>query len=636
MSAAWMKKKNRWKPEKRKQAKTAGRAKARPKARAPKSKPPKAPKPPKRERQPKPAKPPKPQRAARTRKKAAPDKLRPEAMGLGPLAPLVALLVVCGLLFFVGIGERTLWESDEARYGEIAREMVVSGDWVTPRLNEIKYFEKPPLTYWLTAISIKIFGVNALAVRLVPALFGTLTVLLIYFLGRLWWDWRTGFAAALILATSLMFLMLSRVVLVDMVMCCGVVLAIYGFAAHARGYAHGIWAFWTGLAVAFLSKGLLGAGLPVMALGLLVILTRQWRTALGLLMPWGPAWFLLLTAPWVVLVSIKNPEFFKFFFIDEHFGRLLTTRHQRWEPYWFYLVVAPAGFFPWVAYLPWSLARQWPKGRWLAPESRPFLCSLVWFASFFVFFTLSSSKMLHYALPMMPALALLTAPPLTRLLFGFGQPEDTTGLRRSLSLLAGLLVAAAAGVLVLPNLIQGIGYDHLGLYLFLGPAALAGLGLVIHVLRNRDWMVWAAPLATMVLVCATIWLAADKVEPFRSVAGLIKQLKPHLQYGDRIITYRDFYNGAAFYSGERIVIARHWGELRFGFEQEPKRHNNWFLSDDNYLFKVLASPRRRFFILTMADYLPELTKMARDKYKVPIFLWARQGDKVLLSNRPRR
>lgn len=112
-----------------------------------------------------------------------------------------------------------------------------------PRLNQVKYFEKPPLTYWLTAISLKVFGINALAVRLVPALFGTLTVLLIYFLGRLWWDWRTGFSAALVLATSLMFLILSRVVLVDMVMCFGVVLAMYGFVAHAKGYTRGLWAF---------------------------------------------------------------------------------------------------------------------------------------------------------------------------------------------------------------------------------------------------------------------------------------------------------------------------------------------------------------------------------------------------------
>ncbi len=633
MSALRRKKKNRFKPDKRRQAKPAA-AKKRVKRTKP-AKPAK-PKAAGRTRRPKKSPAAKAARPARRKKTVAPKRPRPEPMGLGPLAPLTALVVLCGLLFFVGIGQRTLWESDEARYGEIAREMVVSGDWVTPRLNQVKYFEKPPLTYWLTAISLKVFGINALAVRLVPALFGTLTVLLIYFLGRLWWDWRTGFSAALVLATSLMFLILSRVVLVDMVMCFGVVLAMYGFVAHAKGYTHGLWAFWTGLAVAFLSKGLLGLGLPVMATGIYVAITRQWSLALGLLKPWGLAWFLVLAAPWVVLVSIRNPEFFQFFFIDEHFGRLLTTRHQRWEPYWFYFLVVPAGFFPWIAYLPWSLARQWPKGNWLAPDNRAFLFNLVWFGSFFLLFTVSSSKMVHYALPMMPALAMLTAPPLASLLFALGRPESAGGLRRSLVLLAALLVAAGAALLWLPALLPDVNYHHLGVYLLLGPAALAGLGLAIYTLRRRAWAVWAAPLVTMVLVCTVLWLAASKVEPYRSVAGLIEVIKPQLRYGDRIVTYRDFYNGAAFYSGQRIVISRHWGELRFGFEQEPRRHNNWFLPDDDFLFRVLASPRRRFFILCLAEYYPELAQMARDRYKVPIFLWARRGDKVVLSNRPQR
>lgn len=138
--------------------------------------------------------------------------------------------------------------------------------------------------------------------------------------------------------------------------------------------------------MAFLSKGLLGAGLPVMAAGIYVAITRQWSLALGLLKPWGLAWFLALAAPWVVLVSIRNPEFFQFFFIDEQFGRLLTTRHQRWEPYWFYFLVVPAGFFPWIAYLPgpWPASGPrvtgWPRSP--APSystwcgSAPSSCSL--------------------------------------------------------------------------------------------------------------------------------------------------------------------------------------------------------------------------------------------------------------------
>lgn len=663
MSAGFRKKKNRWKPEKRRTAKKAKPA-AKPKpAKKPKPKPAKKAKP---AAKPKPAKAKKPARKPKSSKAAAGSKLtdifkrspkpkkakkpatkrrkpeaaktpRPEPRGLGPLAPLLALLVVCGLLFFAALGERTLWESDESRYGEIAREMVESGNWVTPRLNYVKYFEKPPLTYWLTAISFKAFGTNALAARLVPAVFGMLTVLLIYFLGRLWWDWRSGFTAAFILATSLMFLVLSRVVLVDMVMCFGVVLAFWGFFAHRAGYRHGIWAFWTGLAVGFLSKGLLGPGLPVMALLIYMGFTREWRVGLSLLAPWGPAWFVALTAPWVIWVSIENPEFFKFFFLDEHFGRLLTTRHERWEPFFFYFLVVPGGFFPWVAYLPWAIGQQWPGRKALISETRPLLFQIIWFVSFFVFFTLSRSKMIHYALPMMPVLALLVARPLMNLAFVERGRDAPSALQRSLVILAGLMVLAADVVLLAPSLMDDLAYSQMGLALLIVPVTLLGMGLAIYGLRRKSWVVLVAPLATMLLMAATAWFATVRLEPYRSVAGLTEVAKSRFQYGDRLMTYRDFYNGAAFYSEKRVVVVRHWGELRFGFDQEPTSHYAWFLPNDEFMFKrMLASPSRRVFLISLAEHLPHLEELAAKKYKVPIFVWARQGDKVLLSNRPRR
>lgn len=641
MTAGWRKKKNRWKPEKRRQA-TPTSASAKPKpekkpkpakpAKVKKAKPPKEAKA-KRVRKEKPPKPAKPPRPPKPKKPAGP---RPEPMGLGPLAPLAALLVVCGLLFFVGLGERSLWESDESRYGEIAREMVVSGDWVTPRLNTLKYFEKPPLTYWLTSISYKLFGINARATRLVPAFFASLTVLLIYFLGRLWWGWREGFVAGLLLCTSLMFMVLARVVLVDMVMCFGVVLAMYGFFAHLRRYRHGIWAFWLGLTAGFLSKGLLGPGLPVLACLIFLAVTRRWKESMGLLRPWGPGLFVLLCAPWVALVSIRNPEFFQFFFIDEHFGRLLTTRHQRWEPYYFYFLVVPAAFFPWMAFSPWAVARQWTRGAMRTPENQPFLFAFIWFAAFFGFFTLSSSKMVHYALPMMPALALLTARPLAELGFAHKGSMPSQGLQRCLLALAGMLILGAAVAMLSPAFIPDVSYAQVGIYLLAAPLMLSALGLAIFALRRRGWMVWAAPFVTFALLAATFWLAALKLEPYRSVAGLVERIKPHFKYGDRLATYRDFYNGAAFYSEKRVVIVRHWGELRFGFDQDPKANYAWFIPNDDFLFKMLGSPTRRWFVICLEEYYPQLERLSQGKYQVPIFVWAKMGDKVLFSNRPPR
>ena len=245
------------------------------------------------------------------------------------------LLALCLLLFFSGLGQRSLWETDEARYAEIAREMLASGDWITPHLNYVKYFEKPPLTYWLVSLSFKLFGVSAFSARLTPALFGTLSVLVVFLLGRRMWDARAGLFAGICLATSLMFLVLSRVLLVDMVLCFGVTLALHGAWALRDGLAWGRYAFWGGCAVGFMTKGLLGPGLPIMVAFLFGALAGEWAWLRNLARLRGPALAVALCAPWVLAVSIINPEFPRFFFLDENLGRLLTTRHQRDQPFYF-------------------------------------------------------------------------------------------------------------------------------------------------------------------------------------------------------------------------------------------------------------------------------------------------------------
>ncbi len=555
----------------------------------------------------------------------------------GWLYPLV-LLAMCALLFFSLPNLRDLWESDEARYAEIGREMAESSslkDWVIPRLNYVTYLEKPPLSSWLTAISFKLFGVSSAAARLVPMVFGTLTVLLCFLLGKdLWDDERAGFWSAMVLATSLMFFALSRVILVDMVLCCGIVLAVYGAWRLRGGKDWGLYLFWLGCAMGFLTKGVLGPGLAAMAVVVFAALAGEWHLLRQLINWRGPALFVLLTGPWVVAATWLHEGFITYFFWDEQVGRLLTTRHQRYQPFYYYFMLLPGAFFPWIALLPWAVGRTFPRLAWRDPQARPWLLAAAWFVSFFVFLSISSSKMMHYALPMLPPLALLVGRPLAGVMSWKPGEVSPLGLRASLLALAGLSLAAGLALLVIPAGNPDISYAHGGALLFWGPLFLSLLGLGVYLVRGRAWAAAGAPLAVFALLVLGAALAAPTLDEYRSVGGLIKPIRGELKKGDIMANLGDYYQGTAFYSRRRVKVAENWGELEFGRRLAPDRAQ-WFLKGDEALLKLMEGKRRVFVIAETPRY-EKFFRLAQGKFGLPIFPWIQMGDKTLFSNRPRK
>lgn len=558
--------------------------------------------------------------------------LRP--WGYRAISCLLILAAVCALLFFSAPGFRSLWETDEARYAEIPREMVLSGDWITPTLNYVKYFEKPPLNYWLVAISFELFGVSEGSARLVPAACGFLTVLLVFLLARSQSNAKGGLISGLILATSLMFFGLSRILMIDMVLCLGVVLALYGAWQARLGYRHGPYAFWVGCAIGFLSKGLLGPGLPMMATLFFVLATREW-SLLAWLANWRAiAMFILLSAPWVILVSWKNPGFFTYFFIDEHFGRLLTTRHQRYEPPWFYFVLLPAALFPWIVLLPWTLIRSWPGKLWQAEENRGWLFCAVWFVSFFVFLTLSSSKMIHYLLPALPALALIMGQVLAAAGVGGWRNWASPGMRASLVVLSLVALTFGAGLALAPALSPEVSYEQAGLMPFLGPVLASAVALIIFALRARLWSVLASPLLAFVLVTACAALASPMLNDYRSVKDLVAPLKKIIKPSDHLVSYGDYFQGMPFYSGKRVMVVRNWGELDYGRRQLPEQEaRRWFLSNDAFV-RLLQQPKGRVIALAETQTFERLKQRIKNTPGVLLFKWETLGDKILFSNRP--
>jgi 4-amino-4-deoxy-L-arabinose transferase-like glycosyltransferase len=326
----------------------------------------------------------------------------------------IAALAVVAIVWFAGIGSRTLIHPDEGRYAEIAREMAASGDWLTPRLNGLKYFEKPPLQYWLTAGAFDVLGVGNASARL-PTVASTLVAAA--FIGFVGWragGARLGITSAAALAGSAGYVVGGHVLALDGLLTATLAIALGAFVlaqhddATPRRARAWMLVAWAAIAAATLTKGLIGIVIPGASLVLYTAATRDFAIWRRLSLGWGLLLFVALAAPWFVAVSKANPEFAHFFFIHEHFERYLTTEHKRVGAWWYFVPLLAVGVLPWLTILGWGLPRAW---RDAAPSRNGFSWprfALVWAAFVFVFFSVSSSKLPGYILPMFPPLALVT------------------------------------------------------------------------------------------------------------------------------------------------------------------------------------------------------------------------------------
>jgi len=325
---------------------------------------------------------------------------------------LIALWLVLLLLAAL----RPLAVPDEGRYGEISRWMLQSGDWLTPRLNGIPFFHKPPLLHWLEAMSLAAFGINELALRLVPALHGGLMLVALYLAGRAIGGEALARRALLMLGSSLGFLIGGQYVNHDMLVASWIALAIwcFGFAFMAGGRPSAWWARlgFVACALGMLSKGLIGVALPGMVILLWLIWTRQLKKIIHL--PWltGLALFAAIALPWFAMAWQKYPQVLDYMFVNQQFTRYTASTYNNPQPWWFYLASLLLLLFPWVFFV-FRVGRR--HGSALPataapPVAREWLAlSWIWVVSIVAFFSIPHSKLIGYVLPVLPALTLLAA-----------------------------------------------------------------------------------------------------------------------------------------------------------------------------------------------------------------------------------
>jgi 4-amino-4-deoxy-L-arabinose transferase-like glycosyltransferase len=316
----------------------------------------------------------------------------------------------CLLSFFVlfhNLGGAALFDPDEGRNAEIAREILVTGDWVTPYYDFLPRLEKPVFFYAITALSYKLFGISEAAARFPSAASAFAALLLVYFFTRRLLGAWPALWSGLVLLTCLEFSVFSRIVILDMPLAFFITLALSAFylaSTVERGGKKRAYYFlmYAALGCATLVKGPIGVVIPGMIVAVYLIVRRKWSAPLEMEPGWGIMIFFLIVAPWYVWAEVRRPGYLAYFLGQEHFARYLTPYYQRTKPWYYFFVVLAGGFFPWTFFLPCLARRLWKKS--LDDFS---LYLFLWTVVPFVFFSFSRSKMAEYLLPVYPALAIL-------------------------------------------------------------------------------------------------------------------------------------------------------------------------------------------------------------------------------------
>jgi 4-amino-4-deoxy-L-arabinose transferase-like glycosyltransferase len=485
----------------------------------------------------------------------------------------LVLTLLFAILWFGQLDYRRLIHADEGRYAEISREMVVSGDWITPHLNGVKYFYKPPMQYWATATAFSLWGPNEWTSRLWTALTGFLGVLLVGFTAARLYGREAGIASAAVLGSSALYVGLGHVNALDMGLTFFLTGAMCGFllAQHAPYrpdlQRNWLWFAWAMMAGAVLSKGLVGIVLPGIALVGYTLLTRNGWVWLRLRWFSGLLILLAITAPWFVLVMQRNPEFGQFFFIHEHFERFLTTVHNRSEPWWYFLPILLVGSVPWVAPMLLVIATRWRHEQTQGFQTQVFLWA--WAIGLLLFFSKSHSKLPGYIGPMLPALALLIGPALLK--------ASTRTARWLLgSNLLGVFLIAGFAVALRQRQDEDIPahlfveYSHW--------VTSAAVCLLIGTLASW-WQVHRqqrlhaiVSLAGAGLVAISLLLCGhNTMQRYYSAHELAQIARQHLQPASVVYSVGAYQQTFPFYLGRTTLMVGYQGELAFGIQQAPAR-----------------------------------------------------------------
>jgi len=557
-----------------------------------------------------------------------------------PGAPLrwPARLLLAGaafLIFFAGLGSYPLLEPDEGRYAEIPREMLASGDFVTPHLNGVLYFEKPPLYYWLNAAALTLPGRPEILCRLAGALFGLAGIGLAWALGRSIGGPRVGLIAAVVLGSSPLWIALSRATIIDMTLTffLSATLTCFWLAQEKDKGEKGERLLWYGMfaaaALATLAKGLIGFVIPGAVIFFYLLFAGRWRLLLRV--PWvsGIALFLAIALPWHVLAAQRNPDFLWFYFVHEHFQRYATPEADRQAPFWFFAAILALGLLPWSGVLP-AAARLFRRGTGRLRDQPGLIFLTCWAGFVFLFFSASQSKLVPYILPAIPPLAVLIA----LVLAAAGEDDWLRSWARAGGTAGALLLAVLAAALLWISLgrVKEISTGVTpGLLVLALPTLAACLVSAWLWRREKDATVMGLAVAAIapVLLVGCLVALGPRASQRLSAEPIARFLAGRLAAGDEVFAYRCYPQTLPVYLRRLIGLVEYQGELTFGQQHlTPEIRARRFPSVAQ--FRPLWSSERTVYLVLEEKKLPRL---GSDGLATGTIL-LRQDKYLLMTNRP--
>jgi 4-amino-4-deoxy-L-arabinose transferase-like glycosyltransferase len=471
----------------------------------------------------------------------------------------VPLLLLAALTFFAGLGRGAITDSDEAFYAESAREMVASGDWLTPHYNYEHRWQKPVLYYWLTSATYLITGPTEFGARLWAALAGLGLVLVTAAAGRRWYDESTGLLAGAIVATNFGYFTIARMALPDLPLTLCITLAIWAALVSTLESERSPRVFVLlaalGLALGFLMKGPVGVIIPLLVIIPVLAIERRSIALTPSDFVLGGVVFAVVALPWYLLMWLEHGNvYLESFFVGDNLERFATDRFNDPRPWWFYLPVVAGGLLPWT---PLALTWLGPITAFLRRRREVHTIDLrlmMWAALPLIFYTLSVGKQPRYVLPVLPPLALLLAASIVE------RTQEWRGLdgsrsrpRRALGVVIGSILSGMflCGLGVLLFRAQPLLINVQPVYTTIAAATIGVLGaLVILAAVSSSWRAAPAVLAlAAAITLPTIQYGALSSGGDDTVQQMARLVLEHRGGGEAVGTYGVFVRNLVFYSG---------------------------------------------------------------------------------------
>ncbi len=491
--------------------------------------------------------------------------------------PLLLLAVVT---FFAGLGRGAITDSDEAFYADAAREMVASGDWITPHYNYEPRFQKPVLYYWLTAAASLVLGENEMASRLWAAMAGLGLVLVTAAAGRRWYDESTGLLAGAIVATNFGYFSIGRMALPDLPLAFCISLAIWAALVatleQERSPRKFVLLASLALGLGFLTKGPLGLIIPAIVIVPVLMIERRSIALTPSDMVLGFIVMVSVAVPWYVAMWLRHGnEYLQGFFIGDNFERFATDRFNDPRPWWFYFPIVAGGLLPWT---PLALVWLGPLTQFVRRRrdiGTVDLRLMLWAALPLAFFSLSVGKQPRYILPVLPPLALLLASSIVE------RTQEWRGLdgarsrpRRATGVVVGSLVSGAFFIVLggLLYRVQPLLINVAPIFTQVAAGLIATAGAVIVLVAlSSQWR--TAPVVIALAAAVTLpalqfgGLSSGREDTVRQMARLVQQQRTA---GEQVGTYRVFVRNLVFYARTQTtdIIT---DDQAFDFLSQPAR-----------------------------------------------------------------